>query len=697
MEPYQHFEGLSLALLAMRQGRVVYVNAALEQLLGVRREELVGRALEKLLAGQPAARALTARLGQRLRGEPVPAAYEAVLHTPRGERRVEVLAARLGEDLLFLLRDMTERTTAHQVLQRLATLGASLTGAHHEEQVFERMASGLTELKLIFALLVRHESGLRVERLHKPPEVELVLPTVVGTWGPWSPALLQAWQEGSSWAGNLLPEAEAFLGRQGAALLREYQRRQGPLGMIAVRVDVEGQAQGLLAVSALWLREDHLPPLRLFGAQVAAALEAARTISRLSAHHHALAALSRVAALTASVEAEDLFAAGTQEVCELVGCHSAGLLLLTERGDELEVVYAWGQRAMQSVGQRVPLAGSVSEQALREGVSRAFQLEELPERVRRSMEAKGMAMLVAVPLRMRSRMVGTLLAGFQQPRPVSALELETLQAMGAHFAAATESRRLLEERARLYEDLKRSYAELERAQQQLVARERLAALGELSAVVAHEVRNPLGAIFNSLATLRHVVAPPAQPLVGVLEEEANRLNRIVEDLLGFARPTAPALSPVELPRVVEECVQVAVAGRPGVRVECSQQGQVPEVWADELLVRRAFLNLALNAVQAMPQGGLLRTHVRHTPGPPEGVEVHFTDTGPGIAPKLRARVFEPFFTTRATGTGLGLALVQRIVCAHTGRVELDCPPSGGTTFRVWLPLRPEPGPSLPAA
>lgn len=699
MEPYQYFEGLPLGVLAVRQGRVVYANGALEQLLGARREELVGRALERLLEGQPAARQLTARLGRRLRGEPVPAAHEAVLRTPRGELRMEVLASRQGEELLFLVRDLTERTASHQVLQRLATLGASLTGAHSEEQVFERMASGLAELRLSFAWLVREGERLRLERTHRAPELKLLaVPGMVGRHGAWGPALLQAWQEGSSWAEDVLPEARRFLGEDQVAPLREYQRQHGPLRLLTVRIDLEGQPRGLLLVGSHRLREEDLPPLRLFGAQVAAAVEAARTISRLSARNQALAALNRLAALAASVEAEGLFAGGTQQVCELIGCDNAGLLLLAEGGTELEVVYAWGPKVLHAAGQRVPLAGSVSEQVLREGVPRAFRLWELPERVRRLLEANALSLLVVVPLRVPSRMVGTLMASFEQPRPLSALELETLQAMGAHFAAATESRRLLAERARLYEDLKRSYAQLERTQQQLVERERLAALGELSAVVAHEVRNPLGAIFNSLATLRRLVDPEhsAQCLLGVLEEEANRLNHFVEDLLGFARPAPPTPRPVGLLRVVEECVRVAVAGQPGVQAQCQQYGEVPEVLADELLLRRALLNLALNAVQSMPQGGLLRVEVRHAPGEPEGVEVRFTDSGPGIAPELRARVFEPFFTTRAGGTGLGLALVQRIVSAHAGRVEVECPPSGGTAFRVWLPLRPE-GPCVPAA
>ncbi|WNZ62703.1 ATP-binding protein [Myxococcus sp. MxC21-1] len=122
-----------------------------------------------------------------------------------------------------------------------------------------------------------------------------------------------------------------------------------------------------------------------------------------------------------------------------------------------------------------------------------------------------------------------------------------------------------------------------------------------------------------------------------------------------------------------------------MRVELDLADDVPSVTVDERMMRQAFLNLAINAVQAMPQGGMLRASVRRATGTPE-VEVQFVDSGPGISPDVRARIFEPFFTTKAKGTGLGLAVVKRIIESHQGRVALESLPGQGTTFRLYLPL-----------
>jgi signal transduction histidine kinase len=133
-------------------------------------------------------------------------------------------------------------------------------------------------------------------------------------------------------------------------------------------------------------------------------------------------------------------------------------------------------------------------------------------------------------------------------------------------------------------------------------------------------------------------------------------------------------------------VRTATSGQSRVRVEWALEPNVPPVPVDERMMRQAFLNLALNAVQAMPQGGTLRVAARRDPEHP-GAIVEFSDTGPGIPPELRESLFKPFFTTKATGTGLGLAIVQRTLDAHSGRITIESPlGGGGTTFRLVLPL-----------
>ncbi|MET0404748.1 MAG: ATP-binding protein, partial [Cystobacter sp.] len=335
--------------------------------------------------------------------------------------------------------------------------------------------------------------------------------------------------------------------------------------------------------------------------------------------------------------------------------------------------------------------GTMAEEVMKGGVPKVWHTEDLAEPMRTDLRDAQRSSVAMVPLKTGSRVVGTLVLTFLRRFTLSALESETLQAMGVHFAAAIESHRLVQELRGRAEELSRLHQELQHTQRQLVERERLAALGELSAVVAHEVRNPLGAIFNALATLRRFQDPdsPELLLVSIVAEEAQRLNRLVDDLLDFARPTPPQPHPHPQVPQLEDAVAAAAPAQSQVRVEWALEPDVPPVPVDERMMRQAFLNLALNAVQAMPQGGTLRVSARRLPEG-AGATVEFTDTGPGIPPAMRVRLFEPFFTTKATGTGLGLAIVQRTLQAHGGHITIDHPTTGGTTFRLELPVEPPP-------
>lgn len=260
----------------------------------------------------------------------------------------------------------------------------------------------------------------------------------------------------------------------------------------------------------------------------------------------------------------------------------------------------------------------------------------------------------------------------------------TLQLFGAQISAALEANRLIV-------DLRRSYDELSRAQAQLVQRERLAALGEMAAALAHEVRNPLGVIFNSLSSLPREISAghDTTQLVSILKEEAHRINHLVGDLLDFARPSLPLLSnETALQTLVVEAVG-AVLGSTPVKIlfEVSNASGVDQVSMDARLMRQVFLNLANNAVQAMPHGGTLGVVLTlDQAGAEPWVQVTFSDTGDGIAADVLPRVFEPFFTTRARGTGLGLALVKRIVEGHRGRVDVRSGEGKGTRVVVAWPI-----------
>ena len=245
---------------------------------------------------------------------------------------------------------------------------------------------------------------------------------------------------------------------------------------------------------------------------------------------------------------------------------------------------------------------------------------------------------------------------------------------------------------RMAGDLRGSYAELARAQLALVERERLAALGELAAVVAHEVRNPLAVIFNCISSLQKF--PPKEGetngLLHILSEEAHRLNQIVAELLDFARPVAVALQPASMEEIATEAIAAVRSAHPSpVEISLEIARPFPLQTLDARLVRRAMLNLVGNAVQAVPAGG--RVVVQISQGTLRGrpaVTIEVNDNGPGIPSGSIDRIFEPFFTTKASGTGLGLFIVKRVADAHKGDLTVHSEAGRGTTFVVRLPSTP---------
>lgn len=229
--------------------------------------------------------------------------------------------------------------------------------------------------------------------------------------------------------------------------------------------------------------------------------------------------------------------------------------------------------------------------------------------------------------------------------------------------------------------------ELSRLRIELVQRERLAAVGEMSAVLAHEMRNPLGVVFNAANGLRRTVSGElAQALLNSLMEEAERLRSLTTDLLDFARPTTPPLVPVALGPLLLE-VATAARAEPTARrarVEVRVPPVLPRVLADEVLLRRALLNLTVNAFQHVVEGGVVTLSAEAV-----GREVllRVENEGLPIPAEIGPRLFEPFFTTRAAGSGLGLAVVKKVMDELHGRVALE-PRQMGACFVATLPVAP---------
>jgi signal transduction histidine kinase len=236
--------------------------------------------------------------------------------------------------------------------------------------------------------------------------------------------------------------------------------------------------------------------------------------------------------------------------------------------------------------------------------------------------------------------------------------------------------------------------------QQMKERDRLAALGEMAAGLAHEIRNPLAAIKGATQYLDPRRLPgDDREFLEIIVEEVDRLNGVVTAFLDYARPLKSSFSPGDVGDILQRTFKLlAPQIPPGIEVAIDASPELPPVDCDAEQLKQVFLNLALNSFQAMPRGGRLTVTARlarddlaswREPRYRDArVEVRFRDTGPGIPAEARESIFVPFYTTKEKGTGLGLAISQRIVKAHRGSLSASSPPEGGAEFTISLPAIP---------
>lgn len=456
---------------------------------------------------------------------------------------------------------------------------------------------------------------------------------------------------------------------------------------LAVPLEVEGEVRGVLNVDS-----DRLDAFSAADQELlqALAVQAAKVIHttwlyeqlRLKARlFESLVSVGQT--INSTLNVDDALQVITREGAQLMGACMCSLLLLDDRHEWLDLKASFG--AGEAYLQKPRL--SVEESLLGIVVRRKkpVQVENVQTSGRYQnvdiARQEGLVSLLSVPLLFSGEAIGTLSVYTDEAHSFSNEEIRILSALAELSAIAIE-------KARLYE-------RIVDVEEQLRQNEKLSALGLLAAEVAHEIRNPL-TVMKMLYHSLDLKFPPGDPRTKdaeIMGEKMDHLNKIVEQILDFARSTEPKLSLLNVNELLDDLGLLTRHKLKNQNITLVRKlaPDLPPVMGDAMQLEQAFLNLMLNAVQAMPQGGKLTLTTRAIqPGDaerPTHVVIEFKDTGEGMSEEQCSRVFTSLLsTTKAKGTGLGLAIVSRVVETHRGTIRVKSRLAHGTTMSVTLPV-----------
>jgi signal transduction histidine kinase len=458
---------------------------------------------------------------------------------------------------------------------------------------------------------------------------------------------------------------------------------------LAVPLEVMGEVRGVLNVDAD--REDAFTQADQELLE-ALAVQAAKVIhntwlfeqSRLKARLlETLASVSQT--INSTLNLNEALPIITREACTLMEAKMASIMLLDESGEFLELRASYG--ASEAYLNKPKLALSDSFLGIVFRRKKPMQLENVQTSALYQNAAlarsEGLVSLLSAPLVFGGQAIGTLSIYSGAPRSFSNEEINILRSLAELSAIAME-------KARLYE-------RIVDVEEQLRQNEKFSALGLLAAEVAHEIRNPL-TVMKMLYHSLQLDFAPGDPRVkddAILREKMDHLNKIVEQILDFARSTEPNLTAVNVNQLLDDLGLLTRLKMRTQRIELMRRlaPDLPLVMADSTQLAQAFLNLTLNAVEAMPGGGTLTISTRalslpRTSSKPTHILIEFKDTGQGMTEEQRRRAFTSFLsTTKQRGTGLGLAIVGRVIETHRGKVKIRSSPGNGTTFSITLPVQ----------
>jgi signal transduction histidine kinase len=465
--------------------------------------------------------------------------------------------------------------------------------------------------------------------------------------------------------------------------------RRGVKSELAVPLEVNGETRGVINVDsdrtdAFSVSDQDL--LEQLAVQAAKVIHNTWLYEQLRLKVHLFESLASVSrTINSTLNLDEALRVITREACVLMRARMCSLMMLDESREWLDLRASYGagevyiKKPRLAVGES--LLGVVTRrkkpmQVANVQASSRYQNVDVARR-------EGLVSLLSVPLLFVGQPIGTLNVYTGRPYNFSNEEIRILSALAELSAIAIE-------KARLYE-------RIVDVEEQLRQNEKLSALGLLAAEVAHEIRNPLTVmklLYHSL-NLKFPDSDPRAKDTRIIEAKIEHLNKIVEQILDFARTTEPNLAPVNVNELIDELgllVRHKLANQ-NVRLIRDLQSDLPLVMADAPQLEQAFLNLMLNAAEAMPDGGSLsiKSHTVRVPrNSPQTthIAIEFKDTGKGMSAELQKRAFTAVLsTTKAKGSGLGLAIVGRIIETHRGTVRIKSKIGHGTSIVIMLPMQ----------
>jgi signal transduction histidine kinase/ActR/RegA family two-component response regulator len=440
--------------------------------------------------------------------------------------------------------------------------------------------------------------------------------------------------------------------------------------------------------------DDYVPkpftPAELL-ARVKATLRVRAAEREVVQRNRELAALNNISRLTSrSLDLDEVLATTLNETMALMGGRAAFIALRQEeeperpdRPDEIVLRSHRGlpsqlngqfDKARWTLGQG--LVGAVAQSGRTQIV---HDLESDPHL--KALSAHGFSALVCAPLTTQREVVGTLAILGRRQDQWAEHSLHLLEAVGSQVGVAIDN-------ARLYTRVHNYAEQLARSQAQLVQAEKLAAMGRLTASIAHEINNPLQGVQNCLHLILHRNLNPnkQQQYLTMAEDEVKRLIDTVQGMLDFYRPSPNQHHVTDIHQAIEDVLALANKRieRGRVRIVRAYDPNLPLINAAANQLKQVFLNLVINAVEAMPKGGELSIHTHVDPD--QGwLSITFQDQGIGLSRQARLHLFEPFYTTKTKGTGLGLSISFGIVEQHGGTIEVESQRGQGSRFTVKLP------------